>query len=53
MLLSASVAAVPVVVLLGAIAFFEVKAHYAALMGLVAALMVAIFAFGMPPAMAG
>lgn len=53
MLLSAGVAAIPVVVLLGAIAFFEVRAHYAALLGLAAALCVAIFAFGMPPGMAG
>ncbi|WP_244534578.1 L-lactate permease [Hyphomicrobium sp. CS1GBMeth3] len=53
MLLSAATAALPVVVLLGAIAFFEVRAHYAALLGLAAALLVAIFAFGMPPGMAG
>lgn len=53
MLLSACAAAIPVVVLLGAIAFFEVRAHLAALLGLAAALIVAIFAFGMPPQMAG
>lgn len=53
MLLSAGAAAIPVVVLLGAIALFEVRAHYAALLGLAAALSVAVFAFGMPPGMAG
>lgn len=52
MLLSAAVAALPVVVLLGAIAFFEVRAHLAALLGLGAALLVATLAFGMPPQMA-
>ncbi len=52
-LLSAGVAAIPVIVLLGSIAFFEVKAHYAALLGLAAALLVAILVFGMPPGMAG
>ncbi|WP_291172991.1 L-lactate permease [Hyphomicrobium sp.] len=53
MLLSAGAAAAPIVVLLGAIAIFEVRAHYAALLGLATALLIAIFAFGMPPAMAG
>lgn len=52
MLLSAAAAAVPVVVLLGAIAFFEIKAHIAALLGLGAALIVATLGFGMPPDMA-
>jgi len=53
MLLSAVAAAVPVVVLLGSIAIFEIKAHIAALLGLAAALLVAIIGFGMPPDMAG
>jgi lactate permease len=52
-LLSASVAAIPVVVLLGAIGFLRIKAHLAALLGLVASLAVAIFVFGMPAPMAG
>jgi lactate permease len=52
MLLSAGAAAIPVVVLLGAIAFFEVKAHIAALLGLAAALLVATLGYGMPPDMA-
>jgi lactate permease len=53
MLLSAGAAAVPVVVLLGAIAIFEIKAHIAALLGLAAALLIATLGFGMPPDMAG
>jgi lactate permease len=53
MLLSAAVAALPVFILLGAIGFFEVRAHFAAILGLAAALAVAIFAYGMPPEMAG
>jgi len=51
--LSALVAAIPVVLLLGALAFFHVKAHIAALLGLAAALAVAIFVYGMPASMAG
>ena len=51
--LSALVAAIPVVVLLGALAFFHVKAHWAALMGLAIALAVAVGVYGMPAAMAG
>ena len=46
--LSALVAAIPVIVLLGALAFLHIKAHWAALLGLGAALLVAIFVFGMP-----
>jgi lactate permease len=53
MLLSTGLAALPVIVLLGAIGIFEIKAHYAAILGLGTALAVAILAFGMPPAMAG
>ena len=51
--ISTACAAIPVVVLLGALAFFKVKAHIAALLGLAAALIIAIFVFGMPAAMAG
>ena len=51
--LSTLAAAIPVVVLLGAIAIFEIKAHWAAILGLAAALAVAIVAFGMPVKMAG
>ncbi|MGQ0457185.1 MAG: L-lactate permease [Hyphomicrobium sp.] len=52
MALSAAVAAIPVFVLLGSIAFFEVRAHLAAIMGLAAALIVSVFAYGMPAQMA-
>ena len=45
---SALIAAIPVFVLLGSIALFEIKAHYAAILGLIAALAVAILGFGMP-----
>jgi lactate permease len=51
--LSTAVAAVPIVVLLGALGIVRLKAHYAAAAGLVAALVVAIFVFGMPVSMAG
>src|SRR4051812_8905208 len=50
--LSTAAAAIPVVVLLGAIAIFEIKAHWAAVLGLAAALLIAVFGFTMPPAMA-
>ncbi len=46
--LSTLAAAIPVVVMLAALAFFHIKAHIAALMGLVAALVVAIVGFTMP-----
>lgn len=52
-LLSTAAAALPVIVLLGAIAIFEIKAHWAAILGLAAALAVAILGFGMPVSMAG
>jgi lactate permease len=46
--LSALVAALPVVVLLGLLALFRVRAHVAALAGLAAALLVAVVVYGMP-----
>ncbi len=52
-LLSALVAAIPVVVLLGSLALGHVKAHYAALAGLAAALLTAILGFHMPARLAG
>lgn len=48
MYVSAAVAAIPIFVLLGAIGIFEVRAHIAAALGLVAALTVAIAVYGMP-----
>jgi lactate permease len=50
--ISALVAALPVVVLLGALAFFHVKAHFAALLGLATALATAIVVYVMPVSMA-
>ena len=46
--LSTLAAAIPVAVMLVALAFFHIKAHIAALLGLAAALLVAIFAYAMP-----
>ncbi len=51
-LLSALVAALPVIVLLGSLALGHVKAHYAALAGLLTALLTAIIAFHMPARLA-
>jgi lactate permease len=47
-LLSALVAALPIIVLLGSLALGHIKAHYAALAGLFTALLIAIFIFHMP-----
>jgi lactate permease len=51
--LSTAFAALPVVVLLGSLAFFKLQAHVAAVLGLVSALLVAIVVFGMPSSLAG
>jgi lactate permease len=48
LLLSALVAAIPVIVLLGLLAGFHVRAHMAALAGLATALIIAIAIYGMP-----
>jgi lactate permease len=50
--LSTLVAALPVVVLLGALAVLRVKAHWAALLGLASSLCIAVGIFKMPGAMA-
>ena len=50
--LSTLLAALPVIVLLGALGFFKIQAHLAALSGLTAALGIAIFVFHMPAGMA-
>ena len=50
--LSALLAAVPVVVLLGLLAFAHARAHVAALAGLAAALGVAVLVYGMPAPLA-
>jgi lactate permease len=46
--LSTLVAAIPVLVLLGALALLRIKAHFAALLGLAASLLIAVGVFGMP-----
>jgi lactate permease len=46
--LSALVAALPIIVLLGLLGLFRVKAHLAALAGLAASLLVAMVVFGTP-----
>lgn len=53
MALSTLLAAVPVVVMLVGLGFLHLKAHIAAAFGLLSALLIAIFAFGMPAEMAG
>ena len=51
--LSTLCAAIPIIVLLGSLGFFRVAAHWAAILGLVSALIIAVFVFGMPAATAG
>ena len=51
--LSTLCAALPVVVLLGSLALFRIAAHWAAILGLLSALLVATLVFGMPWALAG
>ncbi len=51
--LSTALAAIPVVVLLGALGVLQMKAHTAALLGLASALLIAVLIFGMPAGMAG
>src|SRR5262249_41897711 len=46
--LSTIVAAVPIVVLLSAIALFKIRIHLAALLGLAIALAIALFVYSMP-----
>lgn len=46
--LSTLLAALPIIVLLGSLAFLKMRAHWAALAGLAAAMLVAILGFGMP-----
>ena len=53
MIISTALAAVPIVVMLGCLGFLHMKAHIAAGLGLLAAVVVAVFAYGMPVDMAG
>jgi len=47
-ILSTALAALPIVVLLGTLAFLRLKAHWSAILGLLSALIIAVFVFGMP-----
>src|SRR5438552_5196163 len=49
--MSTALAALPILVLLGSLGVFRIKAHYAALLGLATSLIVAIAVFHMPSAM--
>jgi len=53
MFISTALAAIPVVVMLVALGFLHIKAHIAAGLGLLAAVAVAVFAYGMPADLAG
>ena len=50
-ILSTLVCAIPVLVLLGGLGFFHIRAHYAAIAGLIAASLIAVFVIGMPGGM--
>ncbi|HMJ89357.1 MAG TPA: L-lactate permease, partial [Candidatus Acidoferrum sp.] len=52
-LLSTIMAALPIVVLLGSIAWLRIRIHFAALLGLAVALLVSIFCYQMPVKLAG
>jgi lactate permease len=52
-LLSTFLAALPIIVLLGTLAFLKLRAHLSALLGLGTACFVAVAVFGMPPVKAG
>src|ERR1700682_5973947 len=49
---STLLAALPIVVLLGSLGVFRIRAHYAALLGIATSLLIAIIVFGMPTSMA-
>ena len=51
--LSTLMAALPIVVLLGSIALFQIRIHFSALIGLAVALGIAVFVYGMPVRVAG
>ncbi len=53
MIISTLLGAIPVVVMLVGLGFLHLKAHVAAGAGLLAVLIIAIFAYGMPASMAG
>src|SRR6059036_2381309 len=49
--LSTALAALPILVLLGSLGIFRIKAHYAALLGLATSMLVAVVVFHMPATM--
>jgi lactate permease len=49
--LSTLLAAVPILILLGSLGVFRIKAHYAALLGLASSFLIAVLVFGMPAKM--
>jgi lactate permease len=51
--LSTLVCAIPVLVLLGGLGIFRIRAHYAAVAGLIAAVLIALLLLGMPAKVAG
>ena len=53
MVISTLLAAIPVAVMLISLGFLHIKAHFAAGLGLLAAVLIATFAYGMPAQMAG
>jgi len=53
MIISTLLAAVPVVVMLVCLGFLHIKAHIAAGLGLISALLIAVLGYGMPAEMAG
>ena len=53
LLVSSLVASLPVVVLLGLLAFWHVRAHLAAMAGLLAAALIAVFVYQMPATLTG
>ncbi len=52
-ILSCLVASIPVIVMMALLGIWHMKAHYAAALGLISALLISIFVFGMPAQMAG
>lgn len=53
MVISTLLAAIPIVVMLVVLGYLHIKAHFAAGLGLIAAVVVAVFAYNMPLDMAG
>lgn len=51
--LSCLVASIPVIVMMALLGFWHMRAHYAAALGLISALLISIFVFGMPARVAG